>query len=185
MDAEKVQGQTEEKTEDKFTKEDHGTPCMGSQSPGGTPCPPARKGQGLRYVKGDLFSCPADESLAHCISEDCRMGAGIAVLFKRKFAGVDELKAQRKTPGECAVLRRGQRFVYYLITKKKASQKPTYDTLRQSLQAMKAHCLENGVTSLSMPRIGCGLDRLKWDKVSVMIEEVFQDTNISITVYTL
>uniref|UniRef100_A0A3B5LPS2 O-acyl-ADP-ribose deacylase 1 n=1 Tax=Xiphophorus couchianus TaxID=32473 RepID=A0A3B5LPS2_9TELE len=37
------------------------------------------------YVTGDLFSCPRDESLAHCISEDCRMGAGIAVMFKKKF----------------------------------------------------------------------------------------------------
>lgn len=48
----------------------------------------------LQLVEGDLFSCPADESLAHCISEDCRMGAGIAVQFKKRFQGVEELKAQ-------------------------------------------------------------------------------------------
>lgn len=34
-------------------------------------------------------------------------------------------------------------------------------------------------------RIGCGLDRLDWKKVSTMLEEVFEDTNIHITVYTL
>lgn len=32
--------------------------------------------------------------MAHCISEDCRMGAGIAVTFKQKFKGVQELKEQ-------------------------------------------------------------------------------------------
>ncbi|KAF6715992.1 O-acetyl-ADP-ribose deacetylase 1 [Oryzias melastigma] len=50
----------------------------------------------LLYVSGDLFSCPPEEALAHCISEDCRMGAGIAIMFKRKFAGVAELKEQNK-----------------------------------------------------------------------------------------
>ncbi|XP_060794128.1 ADP-ribose glycohydrolase OARD1 isoform X3 [Neoarius graeffei] len=142
-------------------------------------------GSKLRYVKGDLFSCPSTHSLAHCISMDCKMGAGIAVLFKKKFGGVEELLAQQRKPGECAVLKRGERFVYYLITKQKYNQKPTYETLRQSLEAMKVHCVENGVTKLSIPRIGCGLDRLTWDNVSVIVEEVFQPTDVAVTVYSL
>ncbi|XP_037627455.1 ADP-ribose glycohydrolase OARD1 isoform X2 [Sebastes umbrosus] len=137
------------------------------------------------YVTGDLFSSPADEALAHCISEDCHMGAGIAVLFKRKFKGVDELKAQKKVTGKCAVLKRDRRFVYYLITKQKYSQKPTYESLTQSLEDMKSHCAENGVTRISIPRIGCGLDRLRWNQVSEILEQVFKDSNISITVYSL
>lgn len=51
----------------------------------------------LHYVTGDLFSCPKDEALAHCISEDCRMGAGIAVMFRKSFGGVDELKKQSES----------------------------------------------------------------------------------------
>lgn len=51
----------------------------------------------LKYVSGDLFSCPKDEALAHCISEDCRMGAGIAVMFKKKFGGLEELKKQSES----------------------------------------------------------------------------------------
>uniref|UniRef100_A0A3Q0QSS4 O-acyl-ADP-ribose deacylase 1 n=1 Tax=Amphilophus citrinellus TaxID=61819 RepID=A0A3Q0QSS4_AMPCI len=139
----------------------------------------------LSYVTGNLFSCPKDESLAHCISEDCRMGAGIAVRFKQEFQGVTELKEQKKLTGQCAVLKRRGRFVYYLITKKKASQKPTYDSLRQSLEDMKSHCLKNQVTRISMPRIGCGLDRLEWARVSEILEQVFDHTDISITVYSL
>ncbi|KAM9350720.1 ADP-ribose glycohydrolase OARD1 isoform 2-T2 [Symphorus nematophorus] len=146
---------------------------------------PAEDSWRLNYVTGNLFSCPEDEALAHCISEDCRMGAGIAVLFKQKFKGVGELKEQKKLTGQCAVLKRDRRFVYYLITKKRASQKPTYDSLRHSLEDMKSHCEDNGVTRISMPRIGCGLDRLAWDRVSVILEQVFKHTNISITVYSL
>ncbi|KAM6232510.1 ADP-ribose glycohydrolase OARD1 isoform 1-T1 [Spheniscus humboldti] len=139
----------------------------------------------IKCVKGDLFSCPQTDSLAHCISEDCRMGAGIAVLFKKKFGGVQELLDQQKKTGEVAVLQREDRYIYYLITKKKVSHKPTYESMRKSLEAMKAHCLNNGVTDISMPRIGCGLDRLDWNKVSAILGEVFEDTDIKITVYTL
>ncbi|NXI48759.1 OARD1 deacetylase, partial [Chloroceryle aenea] len=63
--------------------------------------------------------------------------------------------------------------------------KPTYDSMRKSLEAMKSHCLNNGVTDISMPRIGCGLDGLDWNKVSAILGEVFEDTDIKITVYTL
>lgn len=49
------------------------------------------------YVTGDLFSCPEDEALAHCISEDCRMGAGIAVRFRKEFDGVEELQEQSES----------------------------------------------------------------------------------------
>ncbi|XP_060087492.1 ADP-ribose glycohydrolase OARD1 isoform X2 [Heteronotia binoei] len=143
------------------------------------------KEERIRYVKGDLFTSPGTDSLAHCISEDCHMSAGIAAIFKKKFGGVQELLSQRKTTGEVAVLKRENRYVYYLITKSKYFHKPTYDNLRNSLEAMKIHCLKNGVTCISMPKIGCGLDRLDWNKVSLMLEEVFEDTNIKITVYTL
>ncbi|KAJ1139223.1 hypothetical protein NDU88_005598 [Pleurodeles waltl] len=141
--------------------------------------------QRVQDVKGDLFSCPATDSLAHCISEDCRMGAGIAVIFKKKFGGIKELKSQNKKTGEVAFLKDGDRYVYYLITKKKASDKPTYDSLRKSLEAMQDHCLANGVKSVSMPRIGCGLDGLQWEKVSDILENIFSETDIKITVYSL
>ncbi|XP_041051434.1 ADP-ribose glycohydrolase OARD1-like isoform X1 [Carcharodon carcharias] len=139
----------------------------------------------IRYVTGDLFTCPAQDALAHCISEDCRMGAGIAVSFRRRFQSVQELLNQKKKTGDVAVLKAKQRYIYYLITKKRAYQKPTYDSLQSSLEAMMRHCLNNGVRRISMPRIGCGLDKLNWDKVAARIQEVFKNTDIQITVYSL
>lgn len=50
----------------------------------------------LREEHGDLFSCPENEALAHCVSQDFAMGKGIAVQFKKKFGGVAELKRQGK-----------------------------------------------------------------------------------------
>ncbi|XP_052241352.1 ADP-ribose glycohydrolase OARD1-like [Dreissena polymorpha] len=137
------------------------------------------------HKKGDLFSCPEDESLAHCVSEDLRMGKGIATLFKKNFEGVPELKAQGKKVGDVAILKHGKRFVYYLITKPKYFDKPTYATLEDSLRAMQKHCVEHNVTAVSMPKIGCGLDKLQWPKVEETLMSVFMDTNIVISVYSL
>ena len=87
--------------------------------------------------------------------------------------------------GEVAVLERDGGFVYYLITKSQYFKKPTYETLQSSLEAMRDHCLENKVTNVAMPRIGCGLDLLKWGIVVKMIKEVFGDCAMTITVYNL
>ena len=78
-------------------------------------------------------------------------------------------------------------FIFDLlqITKDKYWQKPTYDSLQSTLEAMANHCKEHKVTHISMPRIGCGLDGLKWPTVSDVIKKVFEDTNMTVTVYTL
>lgn len=114
------------------------------------------------------------------------MGKGIAVLFKRKFGRVDQLKAQNKQTGEVAILKDQTRFIYYLITKKKYWNKPTYQSLTDSLLQMRTHMIEHRVTELAMPRIGCGLDMLEWDRVYNIIKEVFQQvqTPTKITIYT-
>lgn len=82
-------------------------------------------------------------------------------------------------------MKRDSRFIYYLITKEKYWNKPTYATLESSLRAMREHCVANQVKSLSMPRIGCGLDGLQWDKVSDQIKDVFTGSGVEINVYTL
>ncbi|XP_025019031.1 O-acetyl-ADP-ribose deacetylase 1 isoform X3 [Python bivittatus] len=97
----------------------------------------------IKYVQGDLFTCPKTDSLAHCISEDCHMSAGIAAIFKKMFGGIQDLLNQHKKTGDVAVLKRETRYVYYLITKNKYFHKPTYDNLQKSLEAMKIHCLKN------------------------------------------
>ncbi|XP_048586652.1 ADP-ribose glycohydrolase OARD1 isoform X2 [Nematostella vectensis] len=139
----------------------------------------------VKEVKGDLFTSPPNESLAHCISADIKMGKGIAVLFKKKFGGVDELHKQAQKPGGLAVLKRGPRFIYYLVTKEKFWQKPTYETLQQSLVAMSNHAMEHAVTDISMPMIGCGLDQLQWSRVLNIIKDVFKTSGIFITIYRL
>ena len=137
----------------------------------------------IQLKSGDLFS--STESLAHCISEDCRMGKGIAVKFKSLFGGVSEIQQQRAATGGLAVLSRGNRRIFYLVTKKHYYNLPSYDSLESSLICMREYCTKNNIKSISMPKIGCGLDRLQWSKVFEILSRVFSMNDINITVYVL
>ena len=59
------------------------------------------------------------------------------------------------------------------------------EQLRSSLEEMRKLCEERQIRRLAMPRIGCGLDRLSWDRVVPMIKQIFADLDIEIDVYSL
>ncbi|XP_057183088.1 uncharacterized protein LOC130549780 [Triplophysa rosa] len=138
----------------------------------------------LIHKTGDIFLSAQNEPLAHCVSADCAYGAGIAKKFKQRY-GTDKVKEQRKKPGECAVTQEEDRIVFHLITKDYCYEFPTYDCFRASLQHMRDWCVANKVKSVSVPRLGCGLDRLDFQKVQRILSEVFKDVDITITIYTL
>ena len=50
---------------------------------------------------------------------------------------------------------------------------------------MCRHCVDNQVYSVSMPRIGCGLDGLEWPKVIDIIKDIFGSVEMNVTVYSL
>ena len=135
----------------------------------------------LIEAKQNIFNAPDDWYFAHCISRDATMGAGIAKEFVKRFP---KLKILQKSPsynssvGTCMKVGR----VFNLITKEKYWQKPTYNSLKHSLVALKIDLRLHKVDKLTMPRIGCGLDRLEWGKVKPIIEEVFEDMDIKIVV---
>jgi len=135
-------------------------------------------------IQKNLFEVSNDYHLAHCISSDCAMGAGIAVEFQRRFKIRETLLAMpesdRKYP-TCIKVKR----VFNLITKKNYWNKPTCDSLRGSLLKMKEIALSEGVKKIAMPRIGSGLDRLSWSRVKEIVMDVFYDTDIEILVCSI
>lgn len=133
---------------------------------------------------GDLFSANRNSSLAHCVSRDFKMTQGIAYSFKKKFSGALELLSQNANVGGLAILRREARYIYYLVTKERYFDKPTMATLESSLRALRRHVVRHNVSSISMPRIGCGLDKLQWPAVSKLIYDVFKYVDIEINIYT-
>ncbi len=133
-------------------------------------------------TKGDLFNDATN--LAHCVSADFKMGAGVAKIFSEKFGGRDELLQQSVSVGEVGVLVRDGRHIFYMVTKQRYFDKPTYESLSKCLRTLAKVCLEKKITSLAMPRIGCGLDKLQWEKVRKILEDSFP-SDMKINVYYL
>jgi hypothetical protein len=108
--------------------------------------------------------------VAHCVSADLSMHAGIADIFRRRYGGKEKMSNQRVQPGGCAWTENYADYrpsagavVYALVTKKEYHSKPSYDSLERSLRACRELMIEHRLSQLLFPRLGCGLDRLDWD----------------------
>jgi len=138
----------------------------------------------LHIEKRDLFTVPEDYTLCHCISADFALGAGIA----KKFAELGVRNSLMNFyalykwdgKGDCLFTPVTKWGVLNLVTKEKFWHKPTLLTIRQSLNSLKEHLMD--VDKIAMPKIGCGLDKLKWNDVEQIIKEVFADTDVEILV---
>ena len=142
-------------------------------------------------IKGNLFDRPMgpNDYYVHCISRDYACGAGIAKEFNKRYdltnilrkSGTDDL-----TPIVYNVIN--------LVTKNKYWQKPTYKSLEDCLWRVWGLVVNYPMyypnllyppKTLVMPRIGCGLDKLQWEKVKNIIKNIFKDTDVNIEVYYL
>lgn len=133
----------------------------------------------------DLFTVPQGYYLAHCISADFALGAGIAKKFDEVYNMRYKLFRNYDyyyfTGGEALMVDN----VFNLVTKPQCYDKPTYSTLREALEDMKDLMNVWDITKLAMPKIGCGLDRLQWDKVYDIICDVFKDADVDILICEL
>ena len=133
----------------------------------------------------DLFTVPQGYYLAHCISADFALGAGIAKIFDKvynmRFKLFRDYDAYVYTGGEALLVDN----VYNLVTKPKCYHKPTYGAVREALEAMKESMEMWSITKLAMPKIASGLDRLEWSRVYDIICEVFEDTDVEILICEL
>jgi hypothetical protein len=143
----------------------------------------------INEIKKDLFAVPQGYYLAHCISGDYALGAGIAKKFTEIYNMKFKLHRDYAIPEGEKYANVGRALlvdnVFNLVTKKRCFHKPTYENLYDTLVDMKEQIVDFGILKLAMPLIGCGLDKLEWDKVKDIIEDVFDDIDIEILICRL
>ena len=133
----------------------------------------------------DLFTVPQGYYLAHCISADFALGAGIAKVFDEvynmRFKLFRKYDNYEYEGGDALLIDN----VFNLVTKPKRYHKPRYEAVREALETMKDIMEENAITKLAMPKIASGLDKLSWNEVYEIICEVFEDMDVEILICEL
>jgi hypothetical protein len=149
---------------------------------------PGDQKQVIEEISGSLFDGPTGEGVAwaHCVSACFTMGAGIALEFRRRFGNQAELLKQKVSIGGVATLKDPATgtLLCYLVTKAHYWQKPTYSSLVRSLLELRQLCVKHHIYTLCIPRLGCGLDRLEWDKVKALIVKHLSDVVVAVKVFT-
>ena len=149
----------------------------------------------LIEIKGNLFAehyAKGEDVYVHCISSDFALGAGIAKTFREKFPIFVERKQEMvhkfpraKLSGLFSVATEGH-IIVNLVTKKNYWDKPTYNSMETSLRSLRQYLMQRPhIKRVLMPRIGCGLDRLEWSRVRVMIENILENVDVEVKVFYL
>ena len=79
----------------------------------------------------------------------------------------------------------GEAFIYNQVTNERFCDKPNLSTLSKRLEAMKIYASTKSVSTIAMPKLGCGLDQMNWQEVVKILRDIFAYADVQIVVYTL
>ena len=78
-----------------------------------------------------------------------------------------------------------ERYIHNLVTKERFCDKPNLSTLSKTLDAIKIHACTNGVSTIAIAKLGCGLNQMKWQEVAKLLCDVLAYADVQIILYTL
>ena len=78
-----------------------------------------------------------------------------------------------------------RRYIFIFVTKEKYSDERDLPTLAATLQNKRAHATMHGVSTIAIPKIGCGLDQMNWQVVVQLLRNIFAYSDIQLVVYSL
>lgn len=137
----------------------------------------------IRYVKGDVTAA-TQQLIAHGCNCSGGFGSGVAGAIRKKYPAVREayLKHEPKALGTCQFVDHADRIWVNAFTQ----QSYGYDGRQYADLTAVGYCLAeiadymeaNGYKTIAMPKIGCGLGGLKWDQVSILVENLLEDYEV-------
>lgn len=151
----------------------------------------------INYVKGDLFAAVKDKSniiIPHICNDIGAWGAGFVLPLakhfpqtREKYLGLKSLRlgaTQIVRVDEDAVIYVGNMIAQHSVGLENGRPPIRYAALAKCMDqvtelAKFQHC------SIHAPMFGSGLAGGNWDLISTLIEEIWCDQGISVTIYSL
>ena len=149
----------------------------------------------LEIVGGDILTTPIKYTLLHTIYAESEGNAvGLTKVIIDAFDIKEDLKDELDYLLSVAdfygdsddlngdIITYNYKNVVTLVSKRRRHDTVSYDTIKRGLKKLKKHMENNNLHYLAMPAICCGRENLEWEEVKKIIEEVFSDCDIPITV---
>lgn len=136
----------------------------------------------MLHLWGDLLEAPAHCVLAHCISADLKMGAGVALTIQERYQQRQDIMERPHEVGSAVWTARGRRVVH-LVTKDHFRDQPDLASLELCLHNLREELLARCCYHLAIPEIGCGRDGLCLPDVLHLVREMLECDGIVVTMY--
>ena len=138
------------------------------------------------HKEGNLLNDQA-EVLVNAVNRLGFMGAGIALAFKLKFPEMFQSYKEACSNGayneSCLTLYKEQGKVIANLRTVDDNLKGQYTLVNKGLTELRDVMLEQGLKTVAIPPLGCGIGGLNSKQVLESIMEIFQKTNITIYLY--
>lgn len=140
----------------------------------------------IEFKTGDIFESTA-HALVNPVNCEGVMGNGLALSFKNRFPGLfeaykNDLFMSTLGIGE-PMIWKGPRWVVNFATKESWRKPSKMEYIEWGLKSLRERLADWGVTSIALPRLGCGLGGLAWADVKPLVEKYLGDLTIPVEVY--
>ena len=148
-------------------------------------------GDNISLIRGDMFLSKM-QTLTITVNLQGTMGKGLALLAKRKFPDVDEVyqkacRAKTVRVGCPYLYKREALFdhKWFLLfaTKRHWRENSRLEYIESGLDWVKSNLKDEGIQSLAMPALGCGLGGLDWADVGPMMCRYLHEMGIPVEIY--
>lgn len=146
----------------------------------------------MQYLKGNLLEAKT-QALVNTVNTVGVMGKGIALQFKEAFPEnfrryAIACKNNTFNIGDLLIVKEqnieGERIIINFPTKTEWFKKSQYSYIEEGLKKLSHAIIENQITSIAIPPLGCGNGGLKWEKVKLMIEKYLGHlSNVDIQIF--
>lgn len=122
-------------------------------------------------VNKDMFDLPPYYNICYGIPADLSLGSDTARRLDNYYHIVDKIsdKFDERCAGETIWIRN----LFLLMIANKKYEPITMDNLEHCIEDLAQYCINEEISYLAMPFIGCGKGKLDWTDVRTMIIKVF------------
>ncbi|MEP6984827.1 MAG: macro domain-containing protein [Chloroflexota bacterium] len=142
----------------------------------------------ITYLATDLFQSPA-QVLVNAVNTVGVMGKGIALEFKRQYPEMFKqyqvlCKNGEFDMGQLWLYKSPQKWILNFPTKRDWRDKSRIEYVETGLKRFIEIYESESITSISFPRLGCGLGGLNWEnEVRPLMEQYLRPLPIDVVIH--